>query len=385
MGQDAKLFSGGKEGFADCKIPDWAKNPPEALSPKLLRSYAKATKADLTPVEFDTENRCAEFSSKHGYYYTTLESCTTGGKPCGGGFPCKHMYRLAMMLGIMPGKYDDDPSKIKWVRYGIPFEDAVERLETISTGAQEFLLTVIEKLRYRSISRSDIPPDFLAEMEEKEILLHVDDPDEYRLHPDLDKASYKLYRYLRRKFEWDPILLETMEIVSIPHGSASPAISITISLEGAAVSYDRNRNPNAFYFPDDEITAALTKYGCNRCLNGYIPQREETDMTIGQQDHIEMESSSVDATAVTPPATPSPEAETAAPEFSDFVPQELRAIPGLLFEIKGKQTTSPVLWIHGDTKHYESVIQTVGGRWSEKKSAWYIKVTTTGSNFSGQK
>ena len=55
--------------------------------------------------------------------------------------------------------------------------------------------------------------------------------------------------------------------------SAGPGLSITISANG--VTSHTDGDPNAYYFPDDAITALLTKYGHNRCLNGFIPVREK--------------------------------------------------------------------------------------------------------------
>ena len=37
-----------------------------------------------------------------------------------------------------------------------------------------------------------------------------------------------------------------------------------------------SENELVFYFPDDRITAALTKRGFNRCLNGYIPTKSKS-------------------------------------------------------------------------------------------------------------
>ncbi len=247
------------------EIPDWAKSIPDASEIKRFRSYDKATKADLTPVEFSPENQYAEFSGKHGYYCTTLHSCTSEGKPCGGGYPCKHMYRLAMMLGIMPGKYENDSSKIKWMRSGISLELAVQRIETLSDDSQDFLLSCILDLRHKPKASSDIPANLASELESKKVLTHVDEPDQYILHPDLDKASYGLYRYLCRKLNWRSYFHENLGPVLVPDGS-KPGFEFDTPVNGS---------PDAFYFPDDPITALLTAHGCNHCLNGYIPQKDE--------------------------------------------------------------------------------------------------------------
>lgn len=178
--------------------PPWLSNIPLSDAPKL----EKAMHADLTPLEFDPEEGYAEFSSKHAHYQTTLSACVCGEHPCGGGFPCKHMYRLAMMMGLLPGNYKNDPYKIKYPRNGISLPEAIARLETVSPAAQRYLYRHIQSLRgYEALPIETAPTPLQEELEQAQLLVRIDDPNEYRLHPDLDRASWKLYRYLCQKYE----------------------------------------------------------------------------------------------------------------------------------------------------------------------------------------
>lgn len=68
-----------------------------------------------------------------------------------------------------------------------------------------------------------------------------------------DKAQRDVYKYLRRKYEMETDWYTGLEY---PAGAGLP-----------------NENELVFYFPEDRVTAALTKYGCNRCLHGYIPTK----------------------------------------------------------------------------------------------------------------
>lgn len=86
-----------------------------------------------------------------------------------------------------------------------------------------------------------------------------------------DKAQRGSYQYLLRKYEYDSVFLPDGNIVSVPHGSNPPAFSVSIGTSGITSAF--SGNPDAFYFPDDGITALLTKYGCNRCLNGFVPEK----------------------------------------------------------------------------------------------------------------
>lgn len=68
------------------------------------------------------------------------------------------------------------------------------------------------------------------------------------------KAQRKVYSYLLRKFGWDYYLKGDMSEYRYPHGSE----------EGLSGLY---------WFPDDDITELLTKYGCNRCLTGFHEEK----------------------------------------------------------------------------------------------------------------
>ena len=250
------------------EVPPWIKSIPPSDKPKL----DKAPKADLTPLEFDPESGYAEFSSRHGYYQTTLNSCYSGDKPCGGGYPCKHMYRLAMMLGLIPGECKNDFSKIKYQRFGIPLDEAVARVEAVSLDSQDFLLKNLACLRNSSIEPKRVPSPVLSELETAKLLVRIDEPAEIRMHPDIDKSSYSLIIYLRRKFEWQSYYNEHMEPLHYPYGAQFEGISFSVSVEtDGQVSMKFSGDPDICYFPDDTITHLLTTYGHNRCLNGFRP------------------------------------------------------------------------------------------------------------------
>lgn len=53
---------------------------------------------------------------------------------------------------------------------------------------------------------------------------------------------------------------------------------------------------------------------------------------------------------------------------------ELTALEGVTAVIKGAQTAAPVVWLAGETDAHKDKIERMGGKWSGKRSAWYIKV-----------
>lgn len=82
------------------------------------------------------------------------------------------------------------------------------------------------------------------------------------LVPEFERARKKVYIYLGRKLEdeqyFDP---ETGNCILYPKGAAFSAV---VHLDGGStLSVD---------FPNDEITALLDKYGCNRCRTWQNPE-----------------------------------------------------------------------------------------------------------------
>lgn len=70
------------------------------LSEHAQKRLSSAKSAKLTPVKIDTVDLFGYFQGSSGRYETFLDSC-----PCGDFIrnkkPCKHIYRLAMELGLM--------------------------------------------------------------------------------------------------------------------------------------------------------------------------------------------------------------------------------------------------------------------------------------------
>lgn len=51
----------------------------------------------------------------------------------------------------------------------------------------------------------------------------------------------------------------------------------------------------------------------------------------------------------------------------------LDALPGLTYKVKGEKTGSPNVWLSGDVDAHAETIKALGGIWSKKKSAYWIK------------
>ena len=58
---------------------------------------------------------------------------------------------------------------------------------------------------------------------------------------------------------------------------------------------------------------------------------------------------------------------------TEIITARLEGLEGVTATVKGAKTSTPVVWLSGDTTKHEDEIKAAGGRWSAKKSAWYIK------------
>ena len=70
-----------------------------------------------------------------------------------------------------------------------------------------------------------------------------------------------------------------------------------------------------------------------------------------------------------PQETPT-EAKTAA----ELIAARFADMAGVTATIKGAQTAAPVVWLAGDTEKHADAIKAAGAKWSNKKSAFYVRV-----------
>lgn len=61
-----------------------------------------------------------------------------------------------------------------------------------------------------------------------------------------------------------------------------------------------------------------------------------------------------------------------APDLAT-IKAKLQDLPGLVLTVKGAQTAAPVVWLTGDTTTHADAIKAVGGIWSKKKGAYWVK------------
>lgn len=101
-----------------------------------------AKSAKLTPVKIDPVDCYGYFQGAHGRYETWLDSC-----PCGdfirSKLPCKHIYRLAIELGVMDEDASTDQNAIPELNTRkVSLSETLDIVETLSMEAQYALLGI---------------------------------------------------------------------------------------------------------------------------------------------------------------------------------------------------------------------------------------------------
>lgn len=88
--------------------------------------------------------------------------------------------------------------------------------------------------------------------------------------PSFQNVRAKCIQYLRRKYDMSFAYTEKMVRIEYPFGAQFLDIESAkeVTDSGYWITH-LSSTPSVCVFPDDDITAMLTLYGCNRCLNGY--------------------------------------------------------------------------------------------------------------------
>ena len=174
--------------------------PPDTHETDYAKKRIKSAEAaKMTPVSVDTENWSAVFKgSGKTPYNTTLEKCTcvdfVRNK-----LPCKHIYRLAMDLGIVGGRTESYASGARH-----SWTEVADIVETLSDAAQSEFLSLIRGMRNdetKTCRKKKGAPLYelvgsgvLTAGRETPKYLYVTIPGKYTAE------IYRTYQYFNRKF-----------------------------------------------------------------------------------------------------------------------------------------------------------------------------------------
>lgn len=141
-----------------------------------LKRIQSALSAKLTPLNIDNKNYYGNFQGSHGRYETYLDNC-----PCGdfrrSKLPCKHIYRLAIELGLMNICAEHSVNAIVTPKEErISLDDTIDIIEKLSIDAQYLLLNIASNVRSTSPT---YPVDLNNDVDElinSGIIVYADSP-----------------------------------------------------------------------------------------------------------------------------------------------------------------------------------------------------------------
>lgn len=106
----------------------------------------RQSRQKMTPIKIDTTDLYGYFQGSHGRYETFLDSC-----PCGdfirNKLPCKHIYRLAMELGLLNEKAESNTNAIPTPkRERVSLDEEIDIVEGLSENAQYTLKDIASSI-----------------------------------------------------------------------------------------------------------------------------------------------------------------------------------------------------------------------------------------------
>ena len=220
------------------------------------KRFASSKKADCTPVSINNSDGSGAFSGKHGSYQTALDGCSCVDF-ARRKLPCKHMYRLAIELGIIQAEVKSDTSKIAHpLADGLQLKELVSAVENMSESSQVYLKNTLLNMIFRGNDPIKLnPTKERDDVLESGILI----PCESGLFTVAREAKSRirnLYTYLIRKFDTESVFeVNSGKLIEIPKGSR-PYVSFSLSSKNTDAGLE---------FPNDEVTVMLDLFGTNRC------------------------------------------------------------------------------------------------------------------------
>ena len=154
-----------------------------------------------------------------------------------------------------------------------------------------------------------------------------------------------------------------------------------------AVIYDRNE-PFALIMPirlDAKDSRAVLAY-YNEPAAGAADNDNAADLALARKENarqaeelealrakvVELEAQQTQPQE--PAEDPQQPAQADGKTAAEIIASRFADMAGVTTTIKGAQTAAPVIWLAGNTQEHAEAIKAAGGKWSNKKSAFYVRV-----------
>lgn len=146
-----------------------------------------------------------------------------------------------------------------------------------------------------------------------------------------------------------------------------------------AVFYDTENEPFALIMPirlDAKDSRAVLAYYNEPAADLALArkenarQAEELEALRAKVAELEAQQAQPQEPAEDPQRPAQADGKTAA----EIIASRFADMAGVTTTIKGAQTAAPVIWLAGNTEEHAEAIKAAGGKWSNKKSAFYVRV-----------
>lgn len=172
------IFGGGGKPLLEIWKEAWGQEVHETEYAKSRIKSAKSAK--MTPIKIDKEDYYGYFQGSHGRYETFLDSC-----PCGdfirNRLPCKHIYRLAIELGLMNEDVKADKNAIPTPKAERKtLDEQIDAVESLSEEAQQRLLGIAASVNSNNPTYQTGIDEVITELMEAGVIVDAA-PEEHKI------------------------------------------------------------------------------------------------------------------------------------------------------------------------------------------------------------
>ena len=124
------------------------------------------------------------------------------------------------------------------------------------------------------------------------------------------------------------------------------------------------------YFKESEESSASNAADLSIAQKEIARQDAELEALRAKLAELEAQQAQHREPAEDPQQAAHADGKTAA----EIIAARFSELAGVTTTIKGAQTAAPVIWLAGNTQEHADAIKAAGGKWSNKKSAFYVRV-----------
>lgn len=248
-----------------------------------LKRIKSAQSAKLTPLKIDTTDFHGCFQGSHGRYETSLNYC-----PCGdfkrSNLPCKHIYRLAIELGLINAKADSNPNAIATPqKEQVSLSQTIDIVEKLSADAQKALLCVARNVRSTTPMYEVDFDNITKELIDSGIIVDTD-PQNHKIKFRTKSEMTKLldeqnipYDNKAKKKELEDICIKHIPSISARVFGEKALVSIPTKFSATNIHYYLHRKYDNEIYYDEQMN-----FHKIRLLDSDLPDDAITDQLIAR-------------------------------------------------------------------------------------------------------